>query len=320
MTKKLTNLTAKELNEVSSKIGSEIIYYKQFKSGIANPIFLIKLKDKKEYVLKMYQKNLSKYKNDLFVLNLFSKNNLVPKIIWHGAYGKKRYLIMSKIQGKNMKECNLQDLTKNINKILFDIGKIAGELHKIECTRFGRVHNPRYKTWESFLKNLNKKYLREIEGTEFEYLIPKIKKYLDRNLYLVKGLKKSSFIHDDIQSENLIIYNDKINGIIDFDRAFFGDPLYEFPYMETSFIYFFNKNPQKIISRLHQGYSSIRKFDKKRYDRLKDYYYLCKYLRNLTGFKYFKKVISKKLAATIKKSFLFEIDKILNKNENPKKN
>ena len=177
------------------------------------------------------------------------------------------------------------------------------------------MYNPKYKTWESFLSNLNKRYLNKIKGTEFEYLIPKIKKYLDENLYLVKGLKKPSFIHDDIQIENLIVYKNKINGIIDFDRAFFGDPLYEFPYMETSFIYFFNKKEKRIKDSLYKGYLSEKKIDWKRYEKLKDYYYLCKYLIHLSGFKYFEKVITKKLAATIKKSFLFEINKILNKKE-----
>ena len=155
--------------------------------------------------------------------------------------------------------------------------------------------------------------MKSLNGTEFTNLAPKIKKYLDKNIYLVKGLKKASFIHDDIQTENLMIFNNKLNGIIDFDRAFFGDSLYELPYIEAGFIHVFNKDEKIIKENLYKGYLSVRKFDEKRYAKLNDYYYLCKYLRHLKGFQSFRKVLSKKLAATIKKSFISEINKILEK-------
>jgi|TARA_Y100000310_G_scaffold72034_1_gene67974 aminoglycoside phosphotransferase (APT) family kinase protein len=307
-------LTKKFIDELSQQLKSKIILYKRFKSGRANPVFLLKLANKKEYVLKLYLEwKIKEYKNDISIFNLFSNNKLVPNRLFNGNWNNGKYAIITKINGKNMEEINLKKIPqRKINKIFFDIGKLVAQLHSVRNTKFGRIYSPKFKSWKSFLQDLNKKYLRKLEISEFAYLRDYIKNYLDKNINLIKDVKKGSFIHDDVQLQNILIDKDKLAGIIDFDRSFFGDPMYELPYCETGFYRFISKKNRPIMLKsFYKGYLSIRKLDKKRYDLVEDYYYVCKYLRHMIGFKSLKKILPKKVSNEIKTFFISEVKRII---------
>ena len=296
-------ITKNFIKELSKKLKSEVIYHKRFESGRANPVFLIRLKNKQEYVLKLYSKEkIYRYRNDAAVFNLFSNNKLVPNIIVTGDWKDGKYLVMTKLEGK--------ESSRLTDKMLYDVGRLTAQLHSVQNNKFGKIHNPRFKTWKSFLSQLNKKYLKRLENTEFKHLIPKIRKYLTKNSSVIPNIKKGSFIHDDIQPQNIFFKDSKLTGIIDFDRAFWGDPMYELPYCETSFSHLYKGNAAKPFYR---GYTSVRKLNQKKYDKVKEYYTLCKYLRNISGFKSLKEVAPKKTFNKIKNNILNATEEILKK-------
>ncbi|MBU0976933.1 MAG: aminoglycoside phosphotransferase family protein [Nanoarchaeota archaeon] len=304
-------LTNQLLSKISKKLKQKISSTERFKSGRANSIFLIKT-NKKEYVLKIYTpKKSERYKNDLAVFRLFSKEKMIPNVITKGEHQNIKYLIMTKIPGNNLWESDLSEIPKkDLSKIFFDLGRFVAKLHSTKHHKFGKVYNPKYKSWDNYLKIKTMSMVKKIESKEFQKLKPKITRYLEKN-HQTPDLKEGSFIHDDIQPENIIIKSNKLVGIVDFDRAFWGDPLFEFPYIETTFHHIFKKVKFNYVKHFYKGYFSKRKFNKKDYEKLKDHYALCsRYIRTMSGFKSLRKVIPKKAAEEIIKKSTKEVDRI----------
>lgn len=312
---KKVKLTKKFIEQVSKELGGKIKFKNQFKSGMANPIYPISVNGK-EYVMKLYsKKRLEMFKINVKVYDLFKNEKLITKVIQSGNWGDGKYLVMKKIEGKDFSEIDVGKLSqKELNKIGFDMGTIVAIFHSTKNSKFGKLCSSKYKTWEAYLSKMNGRRLKSLKGYDFESYIPKIRKYFKNNGGLIKDIKKGSFVHDDLQAENFIIHENKLNGVIDFDGAFWGDPMFELSYVGTRFDYFFEingKDYNQFIKNFYKGYESVRELNWKKYEKVKGYYYVCKFLKHLSGFPSLKKRVGGKLGMKIKKHFIEGMDEWL---------
>lgn len=89
--------------------------------------------------------------------------------------------------------------------------------------------NANYNTWQEFLL--------DIFSSNYNFDLVKEKKYVDNNLLeklfkeykdLIKYTNETKKLyHGDFGSNNLLVEADNILGVIDWDMASYGDPLYE---------------------------------------------------------------------------------------------
>ena len=131
-------------------------------------------------------------------------------------------------------------------------------------------------------------------------------------------LKTGSFIHDDIQPQNLLAAGRELTGIIDFDLAFWGDPYFELPYCENIGSYLVEKRYEKNINkRFYKGYNQIKKIDIKKYNYIRDYYNMCRQVRMFGGFEGLRRALPKKIGENIKRRVIINVEGILKRrNEN----
>tara|TARA_Y100000034_G_C6838011_1_gene378885 strand:- start:272 stop:1231 length:960 start_codon:yes stop_codon:yes gene_type:complete len=312
---KLLNKTF--LKNISKKLNSEIVNFKRFSSGRASPTFNIVLKNEDEYVLKLYMKRgMERYSNTNKILKLFSANTMIPNFIGGGEWYNGKYLVMKKLEGEDLENSNLSKWsTKNLDNLFFEIGKLTAELHSVQNKRFGKIINPRYKSWRSYLWDKNSKRLnQDVKNSEFSFLYESIKLYLKNNFNLIPEIKKGSFIHDDIQPQNILAKNRRLTGIIDFDLAFWGDPFFELPYCDNIASYLVSsKYKNKIEKQFYKGYKKIRKIDKKLYKRTRDYYDMSRYIRYFGGFASLRTVLPHQLCEELKKKFIQDTKILLKK-------
>ena len=186
----------------------KIVRIQDLSIGCDQKVYLIQI-DNKKYIYKESKKDISKIKNEEYALNILSNLEIpIPKLI----YTDNGFLIESYIDGDL--------LSKKVSENLFiQLGYYISKIHSVKMEGFGEIKNNKgeYQTESEYLfswlnlNNSNHKILKNLN----------LKQIFEENLDLLKS-EDSYFLHGDISCSNTIVYDNKINGIIDFGDAICG--------------------------------------------------------------------------------------------------
>ena len=232
-----------------------VITISELEDGWFNAIYLVALDDNREVVLKVapspeikvlrYEKNIMNAEVEVMKLLKSSTKIPVPEIYYYDTSKNiinNEYYFMEKIQGQpyskikeNLPECHKESIE-------IELGRYNRQINDIKNDRFGNVgqmEKMNFKWSETFF-NLVKDIL--LDGQEYEVKLPFDYDYIEA-LFLEKTqvldlVTEPSLVHWDLHDGNVFVDEStyKITGIIDFERAFWGDPL-----IEVYFGDFFNK-------------------------------------------------------------------------------
>lgn len=253
----------------------KIVFIKRFKKGIVNKTYLVKLKNpNKELVLRIYKEEW-KTKKEQYIYELLSKKTdvPVPKVFYVDKSKEiinKPYLILSKVEGKSLKEFI------NNDNIIIEAGRCLAKIHKIKFPQFGWIIGnkikPPFDKWDEFLfydlthklKNIKKVYPLTQE------FIKKIKSYFLKNKGLIKINSKPVLLHKDYHFSHIFVKDNNISGIIDVEWAIAGHNELD---ITKSLLWMFNRN-KRLEQLFLTGYKQIGAISKKFYDRRKFYEFL----------------------------------------------
>ncbi len=148
------------------------------------------------------------------------------------------YLIMEKLDGMSAADANF--LTKKQwDYVLFQVGEFLNELHSLKTEKYGYLgeHHPMkpQDDWASAFKIMWNKMINQIvevgcySEKEYNFLIQLLDKYME----VFEHNPASSLLHMDIWHQNIMIdRNGKVIGIVDWDRALWGDMEIEFSVLD----------------------------------------------------------------------------------------
>ena len=222
---------------------------KELKDGMFNSAYLIELNDLPgEIILKVgpspnselltYEKDIMKTEIAVYEM-IQSKTQIpVPKILKHDFSRKlisSDYFFMSKLNGRTWKEISKELSKEDKERLKEEIGKYTAELHLIKGKHFGYFSNEedkQYRTWSAA-------FLAMIENIMADGKRHGIKLSYDKILSLIKGksaildaVKEPSLVDFDLWAGNVFLIKKDgsyvVEGIVDFERAFWGDPYADF--------------------------------------------------------------------------------------------
>ncbi|GAB2565407.1 aminoglycoside phosphotransferase family protein [Gracilibacillus alcaliphilus] len=214
------------ITEIVTSNHLPVVTYEELKSGYsaAKKYKLYSAEGKPLYLLKMYDiLKKDRVKHEFELLKIHAKNEVsCPEAIIFNYKEEEQicYLILSYIDGASG-DSTLAALEEELQ---YKIGLQAGkELRKIHLITPNHSFN-----W--FKKRLDK-YQHKMEtckelGLTF-YKQTYVESYIKENIHLLKN-SPVCFQHDDFHPQNIIIKNQKLAGIIDFDSFDWGDPFEEF--------------------------------------------------------------------------------------------
>ena len=191
----------------------EIKGIKNLSIGCDLKVYLIET-EKEKYIYKEPKESIVKIINEKYALEKLSSLEIpIPRLI----YINEKFLIESFIEGELLKEnCSIN--------CFIELGNYINKIHSIKMNGFGEIidekgqYDKEYDYLFSWLDiyNLNNKMFKNYN----------IKKIFDENKGLLQS-KNSYFLHGDITYNNIIVYNNKINGIIDFADSICGSIEYD---------------------------------------------------------------------------------------------
>lgn len=192
------------------------------------------LKDK--YVLS-YEKDLMR--TEVLVFNLL-ENTIIPtpkilKTDFSNSIINCDYFIMEKLQGDSWNNLQAEITEQNQEKLLSEIATYTAAMHNIKGEYFGYIKDDKsyqFKDWKSAFINMLDMVSEDGKKANLKLPYDLVMNTLKPYFYLLDEIIEPSLVNFDMWTKNIMLikkYDEYIiDGIIDLERAFYGDPYADF--------------------------------------------------------------------------------------------
>lgn len=193
------------------------------------------------FILKLYR-DLDGYNRERITLASLGKKMEVPEIVFCGVEGERDrigYIVETYIPGRVLKEEFYHLNSEKKLRLMFDVGRFLGKINvsmnlgqieKSNLWRYGgnsAIEFAQYKWMDIYKKrifewvkkiNVNSESMKTIKICSKKIMEAILEKDVDTDL---------SLLHRDYGFRNIMIENDEISGVIDFEYAIPGDKYFD---------------------------------------------------------------------------------------------
>ncbi len=217
----------------------------ELEDGWFNTIYSILLGDQRKVLLKISPPpniKLLRYEKDVMyaeveILRFLKENKIVPvPSVYLHDYSKtiipNDYFVMEKLPGIAYSKIKKSLTQQESDQIEIELGRYNRRINDIKGTEFGYYYQPKKKRarWADAFFIMIHDILQD--GLECKVKLPmaydKIEDMISSRIQILDEIVEPSLIHWDLHGGNVIVEDGKISGLIDCDRAIWGDPLVEF--------------------------------------------------------------------------------------------
>lgn len=198
--------------------------------GMSSSVFFTKTSDGKEYAVKHGADAMK----DVPVLNLISREHIdipIPALFGSFLFEEVPVIILEKIQFPLLESVPVEDVSKYIPSMIENLRK----LHAIKSASPGPLGELHHKTWKEMMLSLftdefDWNEVAHREGLDKELILLSVEKMREKINATVFEDMPYSLLHTDFNQRNLFVnpQTHEIAGIIDWEEAMFGDPIYDF--------------------------------------------------------------------------------------------
>lgn len=224
--------------------GQELLRMKELEGGCFSAAYEVMLSDQRQAVLKIaplpdaqimsYEKNIMYC--EVTILELVKKQTTVPV---PGVYYyddsctvcESPYFFMEKIPGQNFSEVSDSLPEEEKKRLKQEAGKYVRQLSSVTGEKFGYPGQPGFQgsDWFSVFESMMRLAVSDARKLNIDFKIDL--DYLFQCFYedevCFREIQTPRLVHWDLWDGNIFVENGKISGIIDFERAVWGDPLME---------------------------------------------------------------------------------------------
>ncbi|MNU73976.1 methylthioribose kinase [compost metagenome] len=275
---KLTDLELESI--VKRHMGQSIVSSAEMSDGWANTAYSIKLGDDRQVVLKvapskdkpLMRCEKNNMRTEVEALRLVGQSGDVPVPLVYaydpsGELVPYEYFIMEHIQGTPFNKVRPSLSPGEIAAIEEEIGVYSRRINTSKGTSFGLLGDSdgKRQSWTDFFQELIEGVLSDGEeiGVVFPVPYAEMRQQISRQMDTLDEVKEPCLVHWDLWDGNVFVHEGRVTGIIDFERAFWGDPLIEFYFGR------FSRTPA-----FEQGYGRTISTDSERRRRVLYNFYL----------------------------------------------
>ena len=188
-------------------------------------------------VFLFYERDMMKQEPGLHEIIRNKTNAPVPNILFIDETREiipSDYLIMERLKGTPMTDALFRDR----DRLHRQVGVFLAQVHRITSAKHGYVgpHHPMspQSTWHEAFLIMWQKLLEDVAKTG--HYSPKDVNYmsnlLDKRIDLFRRDGPARLLHMDIWEQNILTDGNDVTGILDWDRALWGDPEIEFAVLD----------------------------------------------------------------------------------------
>ncbi len=242
-------LNRSDIERIMRKVfGSKtrVVSVKENNEGWFNALYAVSLQGLPDVFLKVapppelpvlrYEKGL--LATEVEVLKIFEKNPEIPSpSVFFADFGKELintdYFVMEKLEGESLfkiKDSIDAEVLKRINIHKGQINQAINSIHGEQFGIFGSEHE-KFGNWQSAFLGMVDDILADAEdfGVEMPFSLSRIRSFFSEFADDLDFVTRPCLVHWDLHDGNILIKDkNSIAGIIDCDRALWGDPAIEY--------------------------------------------------------------------------------------------
>jgi aminoglycoside phosphotransferase (APT) family kinase protein len=221
-------LSPSELDAVARRaLGSPLAGHRELTGGTFNTAYRLTTADGRECVLKVapppgtplltYERDLMR--TEAMAFARMAEHGLpVPEVL----LAEDDLLLMTALRGLPWSAARQADG----ERLRGDLGGLVRRLHGITGDRFGYPQGPSGQTWSAAFLAMVDAVLADADC--FGVAVPGLRPHFHTRAGLLDEVTTPVLIHFDLWEGNIFLHGGRIEGLIDPERAFWGDPLAEF--------------------------------------------------------------------------------------------
>ncbi|HEX3647092.1 MAG TPA: aminoglycoside phosphotransferase family protein [Pseudonocardiaceae bacterium] len=139
------------------------------------------------------------------------------------------YLLMTELPGANW-ATQLDRITgADRDRLRTELGAVTAALHRVTGPSFGYPQDEPFPTWRAAFTGMLDALFAD--AARFEVPLPepvgRIRAATARHLHLLDDVTTPVLVHFDLWAGNILVHDGALTGVVDGERAFWGDPLAE---------------------------------------------------------------------------------------------
>lgn len=228
------------------------IEYRKTDEGVVNRTYITS-----NYVIQepVEGEELRTMKGTVLNKNLHRRGAPVPEVLYISE--EPQHAIYEKIGGVSLE--NRQDFDDSrYFEAMRNAGKALAEIHRLPVEGYGkpdREHDFRrgeHDGWRKFVRSYVDEAEKFVESEEFSEIVERASDLV--NIDELPEEPESRTLHMDFTPDNIIVGEDTPVTVIDFDDAYFGDPMFD--YVHSKLI--MSKRGEDALNAFQEGYNSVR--------------------------------------------------------------
>jgi aminoglycoside phosphotransferase (APT) family kinase protein len=227
---------------VKSVFGCELLAWNELSDGWANSAYRLELGDQRQVVLKaspsdttsLMRYELQLMRTEVQVMRLLQGIDGLPvPRIYHYDDSKSLltvdYFIMEYIEGTPYNKVKESVQAPERHAIELQLGVMNRRINEVKGKLFGLYSGEKHVSWKDAFRELIVGVLED--GRDAKVILPisyeELGREIESRLHVLDAVTDSQLVHWDLWDGNVFVKDGKITGIIDFERALWGDPLIE---------------------------------------------------------------------------------------------
>ncbi|WP_172251432.1 aminoglycoside phosphotransferase family protein [Saccharibacillus deserti] len=238
------------LNRVIQQLGLQVVSINEVEDSHSSTVYKCTLSNSANVFLKIPFSKL-KYQRELESYEILKGNVSIPVMLdyWSGDEECPGAFLLSELKGKPL-------TSKATPTVAYQVGVLHAEMHSTrppDNQVLTGIQNE-FPNWSNFIER------------QFYSVAEDVKDILDERLY-IKAIEKyekmkkqlpppdgPSFVHMDFRPANIIVDNEEVSGIIDFESVKFGSTEIDFTKVYRDFL----SVDVSLYNAFQEGYNSIR--------------------------------------------------------------
>ena len=218
----------------------QVTEIKELTEGMCNVTYSIAFSDGSESILKIAAKDRSG--NTSNEVNLMRAEITAMKLVAEKCSFKVadvqyydtsnticdgNYFFMEKLEGDNFHFVKEKMSEEEISAIGKELGRISRELSTIQNPDFGFLgEDTRYDSLFAFVKQMLTNLITDAKKRDIDILYDgrTLLDQLEKEESAFREVKKASLVHWDMWEGNVFVKDGRVSGIIDWERAMWGEP------------------------------------------------------------------------------------------------
>jgi aminoglycoside phosphotransferase (APT) family kinase protein len=139
------------------------------------------------------------------------------------------YLLMTELPGANWAAQRDRITGSDRDRLRGELGAVTAALHRITGPSFGYPQDEPFPTWRAAFTGMLDALFAD--ALRFDVPLPepvaRLRSATARHLHLLDDVTTPVLVHFDLWAGNILVHDGQLTGLVDGERAFWGDPLAE---------------------------------------------------------------------------------------------